>query len=157
MAKGKRRNKKIKSPQTNPKFVKAKQPDNLFKGLSRGSVHEQMDKLTYSFRHLDESQGDTIKDWQSKGILAEAFATLRDYSSNTISEALGAKFKIYGDFPPKEKTDFSHPRHVPPDAQWASMHVTGRVCIAGHVVNSTFFIVFLDSEHRFWISKLKGT
>ena len=90
-------------------------------------------------------------------MLGEALKTLCAYSTMTLAEAQRNRFTIYNDFPPANKTDFVHPKHVPPDAQWASMHINGPVCLAGHIVGTIFYIVFLDPKHRFWITKLKGT
>lgn len=157
MAKGKRKLKKLKSPRPKPNLIKKQNPDNLLKGISRGSVHEKDDKLAFNFRHLDEKQGNLIRDWEGKQLLGNAFSTLKSYSSMTLKEAERANFTIYGGFPPQGKTDFQHPIHVPPDAKWASMHVQGAVCLAGHVVGNIFYVVFLDSDHRFWISEKKHT
>ncbi|MEM1000503.1 MAG: hypothetical protein AAGN35_25850 [Bacteroidota bacterium] len=157
MGKNKRRKKKIKPHQSIPKAVPEQSTENFLKGFARGSVHDKSNLMSFTFRHLDENQGDTIQDWQDKGVLGEAMLTLKDYSSRTIPESLGRKFKIYGGFPPANKTEYKHPTHVPPDAKWASMHVNGRVCLGGHVVGSTFYIVFLDPRHRFWVCEKKHT
>jgi hypothetical protein len=49
------------------------------------------------------------------------------------------------------------PRHVPEDAVWASMHVQGKECVAGHIVGNVFYVVFLDKEHDFFPTELKHT
>ena len=109
-------------------------------------------------RHLDPNQGDNWASWQEQSILARAMETISGYCSRSLrSQEDGKKFTIYGDFPPSQKTEFTHPKHVPPDAEWARIHVTGKQCIVGHVVQNTFYVVFLDGEHQFWKSELKNT
>lgn len=108
------------------------------------------DFLVLSLVHLDQNQGDTFEGWQSDSILARAMNTLTGYCASSIpSQSTNQKFTIYGDFPPSSKTNFTHPNHVPEDAEWARIHVTGKQCIIGHVVRNTFYIVFLDSKHDF--------
>lgn len=63
------------------------------------------------------------------------------------------KFSIYGDFPPKHKTLFDCPAFVPEDANWARIHITGAAVVAGHIVQDTFYVVFLDKSHKFWLTK----
>ena len=114
--------------------------------------------FTISFRHLDSEQGDDFHRWEQKNILARSMNVLANLCSDTVlTQKDGKKFTIYGDFPPKKKTDFVFPRHVPEDANWARIHVTGLQCIIGHIVDNVFYVVFLDGEHKFWKSKLKNT
>jgi hypothetical protein len=119
-------------------------------------VHDEF--VLISFRHLDPKQGDTLGSWEESKILSRALETLTGAcSSKFLSVFSNSSCKIYIDFPPSAKTEFKHPDHVPEDAKWASMHITGRQCIIGHVINNVFYIVFLDGEHKFWISELKHT
>ena len=110
-----------------------------------------------SFRQVDKSQGDSFHDWESKQLLAHALDVIQGYSSLPLVQQLHDKFKTYPSFPPREKTEFTFPKHVPPDAKWASMHVQGAPCLIGHVINNTFVLVFLDGGHKFWKSELKNT
>jgi len=113
------------------------------------------DCMLLSFKHLDRNQGDSLEDWDLNEMLSDAIEALYGYSHGPIrSQAVNEKFTIYGGFPPKDKTEFSHPVHVPEDAEWARIHVNGKQCIIGHVVPpNTFYVVFLDGDHRFWISR----
>lgn len=61
----------------------------------------------------------------------------------------------YGYFPPK--SNFKHPKHVPEDVSWASLHLCGRACLGGHIVENIFYVVFLDKDHEFWITEKKHT
>lgn len=125
----------------------------------RSSVQTLTDDFfVISLKHFDKVQGDRFSDWDDQAILARAIETLEGYSHAALRTQTGNdKFTIYGDFPPAGKTDFSHPTHVPEDAEWARIHVTGKQCIVGHVVQNTFYIVFLDGNHSFWKSELKNT
>lgn len=114
--------------------------------------------LTISFRQLDREQGDNFYLWEKNNVLARAVDVLANLCNDTVlSQKDGKKFTIYGDFPPKNKTDFYFPKHIPEDANWARIHITGVQCIIGHIVDNVFYIVFLDGKHKFWKSELKNT
>jgi hypothetical protein len=114
--------------------------------------------LTFSFKFLDETQPkgkeETIKLWEEKGILKVLIKRLKELSVLTRDEALTQKqVKNYGDFPPKDKTDFFHPIHVEQNVAWSVIEgIGGLPRVAGFIQESTFYVVFLDSNHRFWIS-----
>lgn len=67
---------------------------------------------------------------------------------------------VYGDFP--VNTDFKYPLHVPKEGlQWARFRLAQKVRIIGFFVTEetakayslstdTFYLVFLDREHRFY-------
>ena len=111
-----------------------------------------------SFRHLDKNQGDNLRSWEKYNILAHSIEVLAGYCNNTLtSQANNKKFTIYGDFPPSDKTDFTFPKHIPEDADWARIHITGKQCLVGHIVQNIFYVVFLDKEHKFWKSNKKNT
>jgi len=107
--------------------------------------------FSINLRHLDETQGGTLEDWQSTAVLSNAVRTLRGLCSDGLRvQAQNETFTIYQGFPPPEKTDYHHPEHVPEDAEWARIHVNGAHCLIGHVINDTFYLVFLDTTHTFW-------
>lgn len=120
--------------------------------------------LTFSFKDIDETQPSnapqSIKSWNDEGLLKPFLERLRDLSKLTRDEACKQqKIKIYGDFPAKAKTDFFHPRHVDEHVAWGVINSVGgqKGRIAGYIVESTFYVVFLDKEHRFFISEKKNT
>lgn len=112
-------------------------------------------KFAISFEYLDRNQGQTFEEWKEENLLVNMLNTLRDYCKNTMQENKGKNFKVYGSFPPK--SDFKHPQHVPKNASWASLHLTGKQCLAGHVYENIFYVVFLDKDHRFYITEKKHT
>ena len=113
-----------------------------------------------SFQFFDDSQkyASSFRDWQSCGWLSKAIETLQGYCHSSLrSQIDGDKFIVYGSFPPKEKTMFDYPKFVPEDAEWARIHVLNKAVVIGHVVGNTFYVVFLDKSHKFWISEKKHT
>ena len=128
--------------------------------LQRKKSKEDLKKeeaFKISFKHLDRNQGQTIHDWQENYMLGDALETLAGFCARPLREQQSKSFTIYGAFPPDDKTEFSHPDQVPEDVEWARIHVNGKHCIVGHVFEDTFYVVFFDQEHRFWISELKHT
>ena len=144
---------------------KKKPPNNAKRSLLSGkseiaasSEDEEEGSFLLSLKHLDREQGQTFNEWEESSILAKSLETLRGYSSRSLIEGVdNDKFTIYGDFPPNEKTEFYHPRHIPPDARWARIHVNGLICLVGHVERNVFHLVFLDKDHNFWKSEKKHT
>lgn len=146
-----------------PKFKKHEVVSPIKEALAKAKERSAAtlandDSMLISLKHLDTTQGDTLEKWDSSDTLSPAVKTLHGYSSKPIlAQVDGKKFTIYGDFPPDGKTEFYHPKHIPEDAEWARIHVNGKQCIIGHIVQNTFYLVFLDGEHRFWTSSLKHT
>jgi hypothetical protein len=137
------------------KKVKPHLRKNLLQDIKKSSVQEEQEKyhLVISFKHLDRSQGQTFNEWEQDQILSDALNTLAYYCHDTLQrQCCTDSFKPYPNFPPRDKTDFNFPNHVPPDARWASMHINGTQCLVGHVYKNTFYVVFLDKNHRFWIT-----
>jgi hypothetical protein len=112
-------------------------------------------ELLFSFRDFDNTQGQTFAQWGDAKLLRVLLDKIREYSRKTIPEANQALFKIYGVFPSHSR--FTKPKHIIPDAIWASMHIQGKECIAGHVIDNIFYVVFLDKEHHFWPTEKKHT
>jgi len=134
----------------------ASQTKNTFLAGTPQLKREDLEGLiSFNFKQLDFSQGQNFRDWQKDDLLIPMLDTMRSYSSMKLSSAFGKRFKTYDTFP--EKSVFKHPKNVPPDAAWASMHIKGQECIAGHILGDVFFVVFLDKEHEFYPSELKHT
>jgi len=135
-----------------------KEPSIITKTLAQkkttGSTNFSNFKV--SFQYVDSSQkyASSFRDWQKDGLLSKALELLQGYCCRPLIEQIdGAKFTRYGDFPPKDKTLFEKPIHVPEDADWARIHVNGPAVIVGHIVDDTFYVVFLDKTHKFWLTK----
>jgi hypothetical protein len=144
------------------RIPKIQRQGSILKGVSdseSAKAEEQNlnEDFLISFKYLDRTQGQTLEQWEQDNILARAIDKLRHYCCDTLNSQCGDKFTVYGDFPPKKKTDFSIPKHVPEDAKWARIHITGKQIIAGYVNRNVFNVVFLDKEHKFYKSQKKHT
>lgn len=115
------------------------------------------ESFVISLKHLDRTQGESLYQWEEKGILAHAVDVLGGYCQRALRSQLSDKFTVYGAYPSKEKAGYFCPSYIPEDAEWGRIHVTGTQIIAGHVVGNTFYVVFLDPDHRFYKTELKHT
>ncbi len=122
------------------------------------------DLLTFSFQYLDETQPEkspeSAASWEKIGLLKSAIGRIKDLSKLTRNEAEKQnQIKIYGDFPETAVTDFFHPKHVEDNVTGGVIKAIGgqTSTIAGFIVESTFYVVFFDKDHRFWITQKKHT
>jgi hypothetical protein len=120
--------------------------------------------LSFSFKDIDETQPpknpQTLDVWHEKDLLKALFRRIKEVSQLSRDEALKQQqIKIYGDFPVKSVTDFFHPEHVPKTVYWGVLKRVGGQTgtVAGYLVDNVFHVVFLDMNHRFWITELKNT
>ncbi|EKQ5901122.1 hypothetical protein P5868_003225 [Vibrio parahaemolyticus] len=120
--------------------------------------------VTFSFKDLDQTQPkanpQTINLWGELGLLPTLFRRLTEISKLTRDEACKQQqIKLYpGGFPEKDKTEFSVPSYVDENVAWGVIEgLGGKPRVAGYLSGNTFYIVFLDSEHKFWISKKSHT
>lgn len=112
-------------------------------------------RLEFSFLHLDESQGQTGRGWEENGILSQALLRFKSISSLDYWPPFNEKFKTYDCWP--AKTKYRWPGSVPEDATWASMHIQGKECVIGHIVDNVFYVVFFDADHQFWPTEKRNT
>lgn len=120
--------------------------------------------LIFSFKDFDETQPkdspQTLQLWKDNELLKPFFERLHELSKLTRKEAEQQKqIKIYGQFPSNDKTLFFHPQHVDSSVKWGVIKKVGgqKGVVAGYIIENTFYIVFLDSEHQFWIAEKKNT
>lgn len=116
-------------------------------------------KVVFSLRDFDETQippGQSFEDWESKGLLSKLMHSLHEISKVTIVEALQRKLiKKYDSFP--TNTDFKKPAPLSAVTWGTIQKISGFSRVAGHIAGNVFYIVFLDENHRFWISEKKHT
>ena len=125
------------------------------KGLTYRSG-EPKKLIVFSLKDFDINQGQSFKDWEKDEILSNLMTRLREVSSFTVTEAQQNKIlTIYGDFP--DRTNFQHPKHIPDGVNWAVISIQGKERVAGYLDDNVFYIVFLDKDHKFWITKKKHT
>ena len=147
------------------------------------SLESKNDDLTtrckFNFSYFDSTQkaGQDFKEW-SPGQLHKLLEKLKHYSKLPLeyweNQRVGAGglkiLEIYGEFPNKKRTTFSRPTHIPHQAQWGRFRLENKVRLIGFTVPSelhktphiktneyfdknTFYIVFLDKDHKFYISE----
>lgn len=126
--------------------------------LDRGSVSDETRtsnfKISLAYFDPEPFYASGFKDWQKDGLLSKALETLQGYCKRPLRQQIdGTKFSVYKSFPPPEKTRFEYPIHVPEDAEWARIHINGPSVLIGHIVEDTFYLVFLDKTHKFWLTK----
>lgn len=142
-------------------MIKIKKPKKLNNKLLKEptiSKDKNNDFFLLSLKHLDKTQWETFFDWEKKHKLSKLLETMYWYSNEKLIKLVdNKKFSIYWDFPPKNKTKFEHPKHVPEDANWARIHIDWTHCLIWHVIANMFFAVFLDWTHSFWKSKKSNT
>jgi hypothetical protein len=128
-------------------------------------------RLRFSFAYFDYAQepAQNFEDW-SREQLARLLHKLQHYSVEPkeywMNQRVGAGslkvLEIYGSFP--KKSDFTHPKHVPIDVNWARFRLESDMRLIGFLIPpntdgiamaavNTFFIVFLDQSHRFYLSE----
>ena len=108
--------------------------------------------ISFSFDKLDNTQGQTLKQWETDGLLADLCIRTQQISQHSVEECLRQQYvKQYTkvEFPPKSK--FKEPTHVTP-ANWAVIHIKpkSKEVIVGYLEDDVFHIVFLDTDHAFW-------
>lgn len=114
--------------------------------------------IVISFKDFDSNQGQSYELWEGENLLALAVRKLQGVCGLTRIEATRQQIiKEYpkGAFP--DKSDFYHPKHIPDDIAWCSMHIQGKECVIGYFEDNVFYVVFLDKDHRFWITEKKHT
>lgn len=143
------------------------------------SIEEKTDdlasrcKFNFSYFHV-QTAGQDFDGWNHRQ-LASLLGKLKEYSRQPLdywrNERVGSGglkvLSVYGNFP--EKSEFECPAHVPHQAQWARFRLESRVRLVGFVLPSTyhnsaqhkgdyffdkntFYVVFLDKEHKFYLS-----
>ncbi len=137
------------------RWVKSGAQQNPLKGQSEIPATVRKKPISFNFGQLDTRQGQTLDNWSNSGLLLKMVTRFKDHGLKPIYDCYNDKFKCYDSFPETKKTDFKRPSHIPEDAIWASMHLQGKECVIGHVSLDIFFVVFLDAEHRFYISEKK--
>lgn len=140
-------------------------------------VNNLTERCSFNFSYFDCSQKAGVSFRSLSEVQQENLVkSLVDYSKNSLSywDGQGDIFVVYGNFPPKSKTDFFHPRHVPHDVCWCRFRLTGKFRLIGFTVPkklheqrhektkklyncNTFYVVFLDPTHTFWKSTKRHT
>lgn len=126
------------------------------------------DNISFSFQFFDNSQavGQDFVNWEHEH-LYKLLDKLKHYCNNSISywanqRVGGGKnhiLEVYKKFP--ARSDFTHPKFVPIDVDWARFRLEGDMRLIGFTVSTeicnlitirpnVFYVVFLDAFHRFY-------
>lgn len=101
--------------------------------------------------------GQSYDDWEQKRRLATALNKFTAICNLNRMEAEQQKLiKVYGKFPPKSAFQNPFPDQ---DLEWAVVMKIGgqKGRIAGHLIGHVFYVVFLDADHKFYLSEKKNT
>jgi len=133
----------------------------------------QRSKFNFSYFVNDDKAGQDFNDW-TKDELVKLLDKLKEYSKfplnhwKTQNVGKYSVFANYGAFP--INTDFTEPQHIPLEVEWSRIHLENKPRLIGFVVpdsyhdevqdnskfrfdKNTFYVVFLDKEHKFYKTK----
>ena len=151
----------------------SKKTKNLTIIKENASLELKTDILTkrckFNFHYFNKNcAGQDFKEWSpEKLIMLLEKLTLFSENSLTYWENQKPILVIYDNFPIQAKTDFKEPRNVPLEARWARFRLGAKIRLIGFIIPetyhdrehettkkrwdmNTFYVVFLDENHRFW-------
>jgi hypothetical protein len=97
--------------------------------------------IVLSFKSFDINQGQSFAEWQAEELLALTLDKLRSLCEYTIPQATNLGIlKIYTKVPFPPESAFEHPKHVPPDVDWSSMHIGNK-----HICKSSSFVSLITA------------
>lgn len=129
-------------------------------------------RCKFNFGYFERQAASQSFDEWAQQDLAALFGKLRDFSKEPLeywmSQSAGKSGKvlsIYGAFP--ARSDLVHPKHVPHQVKWGRFRLDWSARLCGFVVPrdldgtvhaatglrfdaNTFYVVFLDGDHRFY-------
>jgi hypothetical protein len=143
--------------------IKNKPPNSPLQNIANKKLNDSRQKIDVNFSWLDYNQspiGGTFEDWHEKNILLDALNTIREFtnlSRNELKGEWGKKWVEYSRWPPK--CNFNQPKHLQglnvDELNWARIRFGWAKRIVGVLYETTFYIVFLDHEHNFWLTEDK--
>lgn len=150
-----------------------KREKNLPLIVAGASLELPTDILTirckFNFHYFNKHcAGQDFKQWEYEELI-KLLENLTLFSENSLTywKNQNSRLVIYDNFPIPAKTDFKEPRNVPLEAKWGRFRLGGKIRLIGFVIPetydnkehettgkrwdiNTFYIVFLDENHRFW-------
>jgi len=156
--------------------MKNSRKDSFLASISTISLDSDNNDLTskckFNFGYFDVQNGisQDFQEW-SQDELSKLLDKLKNYSKSSLVYWKNQKagnypvFVVYEQFP--TNTDFTKPKHIPHQALWARFHLENKVRVIGFVIpdeyadkahpktaqrfdTNTFYIVYLDKEHKFY-------
>lgn len=156
--------------------------DRFISQIPVSSIDSPKDQLTakckfnFAYFHKDPA-GQSFDEWnelQVKKLLQKltdySKESLRHWQAARIGGSGGTVLAIYGSFP--RNSDFTCPAHVPHQAHWGRFRLENAVRLVGFILPpgchdkehpgtkvrfdcNTFYVVFLDANHRFYKTENK--
>ena len=144
-----KRDRPLKSPQRNvdTKAQKSTAKDNFY-------------SISFKyFKDTDIDPAQSINTWKSEDRILDMLLSLKDISSNNATIVQTTRLTLYGEYPSKDKNEFPMPADLPSDIKWGTIQNIGgqKARFAGFLKDSIFYLVYLDKNHRFWITKPKNS
>ena len=144
-----KRDRPLKSPQRNvdTKAQKSTAKDNFY-------------SISFKyFKDTDIDPAQSINTWKSEDRILDMLLSLKDISSNNATIVQTSRLTLYGEYPSKDKNEFPLPADLPSEIKWGTIQNIGgqKARIAGFLKDSIFYLVYLDKNHRFWITKPKNS
>lgn len=125
-------------------------------------VKDDLPKLSFNFKDFDFNQcppGQTLEEWQRCRMLDKLVQKFIDVCKCTRLEAEHqGLLKVYeGGFPTNSK--FKLPEYIEGEVAWGTIQRIGgqKPRLAGYIIGSIFYPVFLDKDHVFFPSAKKHT
>lgn len=141
-----------------------------------GETNDLTSRSKFNFSYFDEGQaaGQKFHEWSHEQ-LTKLLNKLKEYSRDSLDhwqrQYIGSGkhrsqvLAVYDQFP--RVSDFEHPKHVPYEAMWARFRIEWDVRLIGFIVPTslhkkshpktgqlfdanTFYLVFLDANHKFY-------
>ncbi|MFZ7812301.1 hypothetical protein [Acinetobacter lwoffii] len=144
-----KRDRPLKSPQRNvdTKAQKSTAKDNFY-------------SISFKyFKDTDIDPAQSINTWKAEDRILDMLLALKDISSNNATIVQTSRLTLYGEYPSKDKNEFPLPADLPSEIKWGTIQNIGgqKARIAGFLKDSIFYLVYLDKNHRFWITKPKNS
>lgn len=124
-------------------------------------VKDELPKLSFNFKDFDFNQcppGQKLEEWQKIKMLDKLMRKFIEVCSCTRPEAeQKGLLKVYDEFP--KTSHFKIPQHIKGEVSWGTIRKIGgqKPRLAGYVIDSVFYPVFLDKDHLFFPSTKKHT
>ena len=134
-------------------------------------------KFNFSYFVSNQDAGQEFKDWTHKQ-LVDLLRKLKGFTAKPLdfwrNERVGSNglrvLVIYGNFP--SNSDFVRPKHIPHQAQWGRFRLGSKLRLVGFTIptelhrcphrrtgeffdKNTFYVVFLDRDHKFYLLEKK--
>lgn len=154
---------------------------NFLASVPQCSLDSERDQLTakckFNFSYfVKQDAGQSFDEWSGTQ-LAKLLDKMKNYSQESLTywtnqpSKSGKVLIIYGKFP-NDRSDFTHPIHVPHEVEWGRFRLESAVRLVGFVIPNgykdtphrvtharfdcnTFYVVFLDANHKFYKTENK--